>query len=135
MLRALILALHNDFSRIVHLVGQTNSRVCHIDVLATSPARTIGVNPQTRWIDFHFDGLIYFWRDQHCSERRMPSPCCIKRGNTYEAMHTVLRFEIAKGITPYNLQRGAFDSCFFPRLEVQNFVSISVRLSPTHVHA
>src|SRR5712691_6935038 len=135
MLRALILALDDDFGRVVHLVCQTNGGVRHIYVLAASPARTIRVDPQPCWIDFHFDGLIHFGRDQHRSERRMPSPCRIKRRNTYEAMHTVFRFEIAKGITPYNLEHGAFDPSFFTGLEVQDFVSISVCLSPTHVHA
>src|SRR6266446_3366970 len=129
MLRALILALYDDFGRVVHLVGQTNGGVCHIDVLATSPARTVRVDPQARWIDFHFDGLIHFWRDEHCSERRMPSPCRIKRGNTYETMDTVLRFEIAKSITPYDLEHGVFDACFFTGLEIQDFVCISVRSS------
>src|SRR5215510_3311026 len=135
MLRALILALDDDFGRVVYLVCQTNGGVRHIYVLATSPARTIRVDPQARWIDFHFDGLIHFGRDQYCSERRMPSPGRIKRRNTHEAMHTVFRFEIAKGITSYNLKRSAFDACFFTGLEVQHFIGIAVRLSPAHVHA
>src|SRR5215475_10644159 len=135
MLRALILALDDDFGRVVYLVCQTNGGVRHIYVLATSPARTVRVDPQARWIDFHFDGLIHFWRDEHGSERRMPSPCCIKWGNTHEAMNTVLRFEIAKGITPYDLECGAFDTCFFTGLEIQDFIGISVRLSPAYIHA
>src|SRR5262249_7011807 len=118
MLRALILALDDDFGRIVHLVCQTNGGVRHIYVLAASPARTIRVDPQTRRIDFHFDSLIHFGRDQHCSERRMPSPGCIKRRNTHETMYTVFRFEIAKSITPYDLKRSTFDACFFTGLEV-----------------
>ena len=50
-------------------------------------------------------------------------------------MHTVFGFEIAKGVTPYDLERGTFETRFFTRLEVQDFVGIAMRLSPTDIHA
>ena len=128
MLRAFILALHHDFGRVVHLIRQTNGRIRHIHMLAASTARTIGVDAQACRIDVYFDGLIHFWRDQHRGERRMPSSCRIKRGNTHQAMHAVLRFEIAESITPCDLEGRTFDTHFFAWLEVEDVVRIPVRL-------
>src|SRR5262249_7714468 len=120
--------------RIVYLVGQTDGRVRHIYVLATSPARAIGINTQACWINVHFDRLIHFWSDQHCCKRRMPSFCRIERGNTYQTMHTMLGLEIAICIASCDLEGGAFDTRFFARLEIEHFVPTPVRLGPPDVH-
>ena len=61
MLRALILARHNDVGR---QVCDAHGGVSGIYVLAAGAGRTIGIHTQIFFVDFNFDIFINFGKDE-----------------------------------------------------------------------
>ena len=107
VLRALVLALHDDAGRNVR---DADRGLRLVDVLAAGAARAEHVDAQIRGIQLDLDVVLDLGRHEHRGERRMPALTRIERRLAHEAMHAGLRAQPAVRILAANVNRRALDA-------------------------
>ena len=87
MLRAIVLALHDDVGR---QMRDTHGRVGLVDVLAARPRRAKRVDANIGRIDLHLDGLVDLGIDENTGEGSMATGVCVERALAHEAVNARL---------------------------------------------
>ena len=131
VLAPLILTGHNHAGG---NMGNPDRRFGFIDMLATSPTGTIGINFQIFFPDLHSRIVIYFRHNLQRGKRGMPPARCVKGRYPDHSMNPRLRFEITVGIHSFYQYRGAFHACFLSVEDIENFHFKPMPFRPAGIH-
>ncbi|MMZ62724.1 hypothetical protein D1872_249430 [compost metagenome] len=130
-LRAFILTRYNDSCRNMR---NPHGRIGRIDMLTTCTTRTVRIDLQILSPNFDIDIVGNFRHNITGNKRSMSSARCIKRRNSYQAMYTLLCFEVSVCIEAFYQQGNAFDSCLISRQIIQCLHLKATFLCPTSIH-
>ena len=132
MLRAVVLAERHDIGR---EVGEPDRGFGLVDVLAAGAAGAQRIDAHVRLVDVDLDAVVDRRIDVDAGEGRVAARIGIERRNAHQAMHAVLGFEPAIGVTALDLDGGRFDAGLFA-LSFLDIVDLEIVLfGPARVHA
>src|SRR5262245_58129842 len=94
-------------------VSESDRRISTVNVLTTSTACSVCVDPKVAFFHFNFNRIVDHWRNKHRGKTRMTSSIGIKRTNPNEPMNTGLNFQKSKGVQPGNTEGGILNSSTF----------------------
>ena len=110
MLRSVVLALYYDTGG---QVGDPNSGIRPVHMLATRTARSIGIDPEIRRIDFDFYAVINFRVCKYRCKRSVSTISGIERRFPNQAVHAGFCSQMSVGVITIYSTCGAFDSGYF----------------------
>ena len=131
MLRPFVLALGDDSSG---NVGDANSRVRRVHVLAALTGRSVSVDPQIFFIDDDVNPVVHLRVYGYGCKRGVPAFVRIERRNPDQAMDAGFRRKIAIGVLADHVKRNRLDSGFFTVLIIEHLRLEAILLGPSQIH-
>jgi len=116
-------------------VGHADGAVGLVDVLAAGSGSPHCDDVEILRIDRDVDVVLKLRHDIDGSERGVAASGGVKRRDADQAMHALLRFQIAVGHRPFNQNAAGLDAGFFTLLVVQDGDLEAAALGPAAVHA
>src|ERR1043165_3053548 len=132
VLAALVLAGHDDAGR---QVRDAHRGVGDVDVLPARAAGAVRVDAEVLVVDLDVDLLVDVGIDVHRRERGVAPLGRVVRRDAHEAMHAVLRLEIAVDVLAAHDDRRALDARLVTRLHLDELRRPAAALEEAQVHA
>src|SRR6267143_3039221 len=131
-LTALGLARHNDIG---WKMGDADSGLDLVDVLAAFTSRAKRVHAQVFRPDVDLDAVVDFWNHEDGSKRSVAPRGLIEGGDSNETVNPGFSRQKTVGIFAGKLNRGGFDAGLFARSLIENLGGHSLAFRPSQIHA
>jgi hypothetical protein len=115
-------------------VGDAHRGVGHVDVLASGPARAVGVDAKVLLLDLDLDVLVDLGPDEDGRERGVAAGRGVEGADAHEPVDPDLGREIAVRVLPVHEHGRALDAGLLAGLDVREVALEALAVAPPEVH-